>query len=347
MEKILTLKEEIQFFYGKYTNVITRLLTFLLAFVTFYYINHTIGFMKMLTSPLVSLGLAVICAFLTPGVVLALGTVLILAHMYALSLSALIVVAVVFLVMYVFYFRVSDGNAVMVLLSPLAFWLRVPFVLPTAYGLTSQPSNVISMLFGTVIYYVLKVANKFGGAMVKGDEGEGLTNQIVSFSKQVFQNKEMLLYMISFVICFICVYTIRKMAINHGWKIAIISGTVVAIVTIAVGSIFMNVELNFTQLMIGGVLSIVVGLILELFLFSVDYSRTESLEFEDDLYVYYVKAVPKSIVNMKRKTIKTINKRQESQATQLLDADKMKEAEPESESETVDDKTRVITPQNN
>ena len=34
----------------------------------------------------------------------------------------------------------------------------------------------------------------------------------------------------------------------------------------------------------------VAGLVLELFLFSVDYARSERLQFEDDEYYYYVKA---------------------------------------------------------
>ena len=37
----------------------------------------------------------------------------------------------------------------------------------------------------------------------------------------------------------------------------------------------------------------IVGEILEFFLFHVDYKRTERLQFEDDEYYYYVKAVPK------------------------------------------------------
>ena len=37
------------------------------------------------------------------------------------------------------------------------------------------------------------------------------------------------------------------------------------------------------------------------FLFSVDYSRTERVQFEDDEYYYYVKAVPKVVVATPRR----------------------------------------------
>ena len=41
-----------------------------------------------------------------------------------------------------------------------------------------------------------------------------------------------------------------------------------------------------------------VSLILQFFLFHVDYRRTEYLEYEDDEYHYYVKAVPKVVADL-------------------------------------------------
>ena len=38
-----------------------------------------------------------------------------------------------------------------------------------------------------------------------------------------------------------------------------------------------------------------------------DYSRTERLEYEDDEYYYYVKAVPKATVATSERSIKKIN----------------------------------------
>ena len=41
--------------------------------------------------------------------------------------------------------------------------------------------------------------------------------------------------------------------------------------------------------------------------FGGDYSRTERLEYEDDEYYYYVKAVPKATVATSERSIKKIN----------------------------------------
>ena len=49
------------------------------------------------------------------------------------------------------------------------------------------------------------------------------------------------------------------------------------------------------------------GLVLEFFAFGGVYSRAERLEYEDDEYFYYVKAVPKASVATSERSIKKIN----------------------------------------
>ena len=72
------------------------------------------------------------------------------------------------------------------------------------------------------------------------------------------------------------------------------------------------------NLIVYTVVSVVVGLLLEFFVFGGDYSRTERLEYEDDEYYYYVKAVPKAAVATSERSIKKINgepAREEKDAT--------------------------------
>ena len=48
-------------------------------------------------------------------------------------------------------------------------------------------------------------------------------------------------------------------------------------------------------------------MIVEFFAFHVDYSRAEKVQFEDDEYYYYVRAIPKITVATPSKTVKKIN----------------------------------------
>jgi hypothetical protein len=60
-------------------------------------------------------------------------------------------------------------------------------------------------------------------------------------------------------------------------------------------------------LIIYTVVAVLIGIILEFFVFGGDYTRTERLEYEDDDYYYYVKAVPKALVATSERSIKKIN----------------------------------------
>ncbi len=116
---------------------------------------------------------------------------------------------------------------------------------------------------------------------------------------------------------------------DHAWKIAIFAGAITNILVVTIGDIAFGVSTSFGSLILGSVMAIVVGMILEVFFFSVDYSRSENLQYEDDEYYYYVKAVPKVGVATPEKTIKRINEREETEIINVAEARKKAEREAE------------------
>ena len=52
--------------------------------------------------------------------------------------------------------------------------------------------------------------------------------------------------------------------------------------------------------------------VLKFLFFNVDYTRVERVQFEDDEYYYYVKAVPKISVTQSKKQIKQFNRKTKS-----------------------------------
>lgn len=151
---------------------------------------------------------------------------------------------------------------------------------------------------------------------MKGEDAKSLMGQIAAYVKQIFQDKELWIILVAFVICFLVVYTIRRQSVNHVWKIAIVAGAVVNIIVVTVGDVALGVHTAYGALIVGSVAAVLVGMVLEFFFFSVDYARSENLQYEDDEYYYYVKAVPKLSVATPEKTVKRINERQE---TEIMD----------------------------
>ena len=86
-----------------------------------------------------------------------------------------------------------------------------------------------------------------------------------------------------------------------------IAGAMINAVILLIGDLIYDTNISVAGILIGALLAVVFGKIIEFFRFCVDYSRTEKVQFEDDEYYYYVKAVPKMSVAMSTKTVKKIN----------------------------------------
>ena len=54
-----------------------------------------------------------------------------------------------------------------------------------------------------------------------------------------------------------------------------------------------NAPMVTITILVGSIISCVIAFVIQFLFFNLDYSRTERLQFEDDEYYYYVKAVPK------------------------------------------------------
>ena len=64
MDNIYVIRERIEAVYGKHSKSFDKAFQFILAMITFTMINQNTGFMKSLSSPVISLGLAVVATFL-------------------------------------------------------------------------------------------------------------------------------------------------------------------------------------------------------------------------------------------------------------------------------------------
>lgn len=133
--------------------------------------------------------------------------------------------------------------------------------------------------------------------------------QISYIVESLFNNKEMILFVIAMVVTITAVYAVRRLKIDNAWTYAIAAGIVVQFIVLLAGILVTGAKINLILMIVGTVLGGVVGYLCQILFFSVDYSRTEYVQYEDDEYYYYVKAVPKiNIVNAEVK-VKQINAR--------------------------------------
>ena len=175
--------------------------------------------------------------------------------------------------------------------------IKLAYLARIALGLTIGLPAAVPVGFGTIIYYIVKTASDYEAAIT----GQSASNTVQKFTFIVdgfLNNKDMILLLFVMVITVIVVSIIRRMAIDNAWNVAIVAGALLEFVFVIIGKLALSASLNIIVAIIGILLSVVIAYICEVVFFNLDYKRTEFVQYEDDEYYYYVKAVPKlNLVN--------------------------------------------------
>lgn len=311
MTNLLEIKDRIIAFYARFEMYINPVLKFLTMLITLIAINSNVGFMTKMKNPAIVLILALLSSFLPINVMVVLAAFYIVLHMYALSTSCAAVVGLVFLIMFVLYFRFTPKEAVAVLLTPICFVLKIPYLVPLTLGFVGGPLSCVSVACGTVAYYMLHGV-KVNSEQLSGG-GEGMENALPSFRFVIdllIKNNTMILMAVSFCITVVIVYLIRRLSINYSWYIALGTGTVINVLVILIGSVALDADVSALGVIFGSIICAGLVLVLQFFIHNLDYSRTEYVQFEDDEYYYYVKAIPKIAVEAQENRVKRINPQQ-------------------------------------
>jgi len=314
MVALLEVKEKLVRIYGKYEAYITPLLRFLLSFIAFMLINANIGYMKAISKTPIALILAALCSVLPVNAMIALAALVILLDLYALSLEVFIVGALIFMFIYFVYFRFSPRYGYNAVLAPVCFKLGIPYIVPVGSGLLGEMYSVVSVVCGSVVYFFLKGVHENETTLSNAsDASASASSKITIALNQLLMNKEMFLVIAIFAITTIIVYIIRRLDIDNAWTIAWVSGILFETIGLISGYLLLGISGKVLGVIIGGVVSAAIALGIQFMFFNVDYTRTERLQFEDDEYYYYVKAVPKSVITGSDKQVKHIHKNEDKE----------------------------------
>lgn len=306
MTSLIIAKQTLKRLYSKYEVYFQPLLKFLLGLICIIIINKNMNYMSQLTSAAVVLVVALMCSFMPLNFIVVVCASYVILHMYKLSLECTIVLGALFIVLFLLYFRFSPRDTIAVLLTPICFVLKIPYVMPLAAGLLGTPASMVSVGCGVIVYYVIDAL--LGGASAVGSMAD---EEMVTRLKYVIDtclgSKPMLATVLAFAITILLVYTVRRLRIDHSWTIAIGVGAVADIILLLVFDLIFDTNVGLGGVIGGTIFAVIIAFVINFLFFQVDYSRTEKLQFEDDEYYYYVKAVPKVTVPSSHKKVKKIN----------------------------------------
>ncbi|MBR2037985.1 MAG: hypothetical protein IKK03_11405 [Lachnospiraceae bacterium] len=306
MTALLMMKEKIKSLYASYHGIIVPTVKAIIAFIMLMAINDKIGYMRQLDSFLVVLVLAAVCAF-TPRVITVLvGLIVILGHLYSLSMELALVAAAVFAVMLFLYLRFCSKELLLLVLVPVSFYIGIPYVMPLLVGVLCGPTAVLTFCCGIIVHYYIDYVS-VNALTIQGMTTTGSMDKIRVALDGIIHNEEMFLALLSFAAATIVVHILRRQSVDHAWSMAIFTGAMTNVILNFMGLLIFDNGPSIIGLLLGTVIAIPVAMFVGFLFMGLDYSRTERVQFEDEDYYYYVKVVPKMNIKAPSKTVKKIN----------------------------------------
>lgn len=306
MRSLLEFRDKIKYGYRKYEFLLLPTLKFMLAYLVLCCVNGTLGYMSRIDSPGITLMAALLCSFLPSGWIVFVASVFSLLHMYTLSLEAALVGVCVYLIMLLVFVRFDSRHVLLIVLTGICAAMKIPCIIPIAVGLLTTPGAAISVGCGLISHGLIKTVAANAAAINSMGTGEEMA-KIRLLLDGLLKNSELHVTIVAFTVTIAVVYVIRRLSVDYSWSIAMVTGAILNVVVILAGDLLYDTNVSLFGTILVSILALAIAKVIEFMCFGVDYSRTENVQFEDDEYYYYVKAVPKMTVAVQSKTVKKIN----------------------------------------
>lgn len=303
MNYFIAVRDRIRQIIAAYEVIFLRIWNMVIGLVGVTCINHALGYQKTLTQWWAVLIVVVLCGFLPVKGVSLLIMLVALVHLLSLASDVAIVGGILIVVGYLLcaYFHSNDNYNMMSV--PVCYAIRSPYSVAVAAGLMKSINEVTSVICGCFTAYYLHVVKLNASAIL--DETSDVS-AISLLKDQMLRSKGFYFFLIAMVALFIVVYAVRQMEIHMSWLIAVLAGCAVEFFIMLAGCLMTGAKSEIPSLLLGNVIAIALGVLLNYLVLDLDYSRIEKVQFEDDDYYYYVTAVPKIRIAAEDKAFKKI-----------------------------------------
>lgn len=312
LTKILEIRAWILKIYQKIRFILNPALKFVFSFLIFTWINEKMGYNEAIAKPIISVLLAAFCAITPLGVITLVTMGLTLAHIYALatmtSMLLLAFLAMLYVILYGLMLRFAPKYSVVAVALPYLMGSNLHFAVPLLLGSIGNPLTALPTACGVIFYKVIDIIVAARSRQVEKDLDD-VVNLYKDIIDTLINEKEMFVMIVVFALVIVVVWAIRRIPLDYAFEISIGAGVVTNILGFLIADLKFECSVNIGSL-IG--MSLVCGLIAMLCDYMkriLDYTRIERVQFEDDDYYYYVKAVPKTSISLRKLDIRHFNRK--------------------------------------
>lgn len=304
LTKLLEFRGWARRLFQRYQLIIEPVFRFVISYLAFHTINTALAYNTTVAKPVIELGLAAVGAFLPPVVLILLCAVIAMVQVYSASPILAALVLVIFAVLYCFIARFSGKYGYAVVAVPILFVFKIPYLVPLLLGMIATPMAIFPTISGVIVYYVFQVIEE--AAMRQDITSLDATLALyIDVVNNLFQHKVMFITAGIFAAVILIMWLVRQLRFEFVFEITIVLGTLLNILGFLLVRLKLDMDIDTGSVIVGTVISMLLVFVAQFFRVVLDYMSVEHVQFEDDDYYYYVKAVPKIDVAMLQKNVTT------------------------------------------
>ena len=300
MKALINVKNNIREFLRKYEEILFPILKFGWCYLVFHSVRTMFNYVEITSRETVLLLLAVLCAMLPDGFLMFFTGALIGVNCFSLTLEVGLSYLLLFLLSYCIYLRFFPKCSYVLFMVPLCYMIGMPFLAPMLAAIFVGIGGAVPCALGVVLYefsiHTRTVANMLQMA-AKKEEVETLQYYI----DHILKNKELLMIMLVFMLTVVATSVLQKFSYPFARYAAIVGGGFLNVIFYLITAKVLELTPDMSSCMAGSLIGVLVGLVVTTAKGVLDFKHTQRVQFEDDEYYYYVKAVPKLDAPVKKK----------------------------------------------
>lgn len=310
---ILEFRTRVCRLYQKFQIIIEPVFKFIIAFIAIRTLTNVIGYDSRLASTAIILILSLLCAFTPPAILVLVCLMLMVVHVFSMSMILAAFTLIVLLILYCLFVRFAPKYGYAVIAIPILFLFRIPYMVPILLGLLGSPIAILPMACGVFVYYLIDVIQTVAAfdLALTADDVLLLFDYVID---DLIKNQEMAMTILIFSLVTLVVYCVRRLQFDYSFEISVAIGMVVNVFGFLVMDSKLNMAMNIGEMILYTLLSGIVVLVVYFFKRVLDYTAVEKVQFEDEDYYYYVRAVPKINISMQNIHINHINEKKVHEA---------------------------------
>ena len=310
MKQVLLAREEVVRFFKRYEVFIMFAVKFIVGMFIFSIIgeiNRPMAMFDNVSSLASGLPYTMLMSLIFAVTPINAGYLLITVNLF-LQTSAVLQVALL-LGVFMFavqglYTRLAPHECVLILVMFLAYYFRLPYLVPILAGLYFSVAAIIPIAIAVFMWQfspiVFSMFQSGDDTVFSVDElTEVYQASYTQVAAALANNHDWVVISFIFAMVVLVVFAISHSSIDYSKDIAIALGGAVTIIGFLIVTIATDINIELPGMLISTIVSVALAYGIRFFDLILDYDRAERVQFQDEENVYYVKIVPKIILGKK------------------------------------------------